>query len=90
MEIQPRVVSLRVISVTTRLWIGAWAGQSEISMDLILLDKETGEKIGRTRVQRAAGAYAGAWSHGMTDKSLLDYIVDITYQYLVDNYKEAE
>jgi len=89
-EIQPRVVSLRVISGTTRFFAGAFAGQSEISMDLILLDKETGEEIGRTRVQRAAGAFAGAWSIGMTDKSLLDYIVDIAYQYLVDNYKEAE
>ncbi len=89
-EIQPRVVSLRVISGTTRFFAGAFAGQSEISMDLILLDKETGEEIGRTRVQRAAGAYAGAWSIGMTDKSLLDYIVDIAYQYLVDNYQEAE
>jgi len=59
-------------------------------MDLILVDKETGEEIGRTRIQRAAGAFAGAWSIGMTDKSLLDYIVDITYQYLVDNFQEAE
>jgi hypothetical protein len=86
LEIQPRVVSLRIISGTTRFFAGAFAGQSEISMDLILIDKETGKEIGRTRVQRAAGAFAGAWSIGMTDKSLLDYIVDITYQYLVDNY----
>lgn len=89
-EIQPRVVSLRIISGTTRFFAGAFAGQSDISMDLILIDKETGKEIGRTRVQRAAGAFAGAWSIGMTDKSLLDYIVDITYQYLVDNYKEAK
>ena len=89
-EIQPRVVSLRIISGTTRFFAGAFAGQSEISMDLILIDKETGKEIGRTRVQRAAGAFAGAWSIGMTDKSLLEYIVDITYQYLVDNYKEAK
>jgi hypothetical protein len=89
-EIQPRVVSLRVISGTTRFFAGAFAGQSDISMDLILLDKETGEEIGRARVHRAAGAFAGAWSIGMSDKSLLDYIVDIAYQYLVDNYKEAE
>lgn len=89
-EIQPRVVSLRVISGTTRFFAGALAGQSEISMDLILLDKETGKEIGRTRIQRAAGAFAGAWSIGMTDRSLLDYIVDIAYQYLVDNYEETE
>jgi hypothetical protein len=89
-EIQPRVVSLRVISGTTRFFAGAWAGQSDISMELILVDKETGEEIGRTRIQRAAGAFAGAWSFGMTDKSLPDYVVDIAYQYLVDNYKEAE
>lgn len=89
-EIQPRVVSLKVVSVTTRLWIGGLGGQSEISMDLILLDKETGEEIGRTRVQRAAGALAGALSYGRTDQRLLDYIVDIAYHYLVNNYKEAE
>jgi hypothetical protein len=89
-EIQPRVASLRIISGTTRFFAGAFAGQSEISMDLILIDKKTGEEIGRTRVQRAAGAFAGAWSIGMTDRSLLDYIVDISYQYLVDNYKKTE
>lgn len=90
LEIQPRVISLRVISGTTRFFAGAFAGQSDISMDLILVDKETGREIGRTRVQRVAGAFAGAWSIGMTDKNLLDYIVDIAYQYLVDNYKEPK
>ena len=90
MEIQPQVVSLRVISGTTRFFAGAFAGQSDISMDLVLVDKDTGVEIGRARVQRAAGAFAGAWSIGMTDRNLLDYIVDIAYQYLVDNYKEAE
>lgn len=89
-EIHPRVVSLRVISGTTRFFAGAFAGQSEISMDLILVDKETGKEIGRTRVQRSAGAFAGAWSIGMTDRSLLNYIVDISYQYLVDNYEKTE
>ena len=92
-EIQPRVVSLKVVSVTSRLWIGAWGGQSEISMDLILLDKETGEEIGRPRVQRATRADAGgaaALSHGRAGQRLLDYIVDIAYQYLANNYKEAE
>ena len=89
-EIQPRVVSLRVISGTTRFFAGSFAGQSEISMDLILLDKETGEEIGRPRVQRAASALAGALSYGRTDQRLLDYIVDIAYQYLANNYKEAE
>jgi hypothetical protein len=90
LEIQPQVVSLRVISGTTRFFAGAFAGQSEISMDLILVDKETGKEIGRTRVQRSAGAFAGAWSIGMTDRSLLDYIVDISYQYLIDNYEKTE
>jgi hypothetical protein len=89
-EIQPRIISLRVISGTTRFFAGAFAGQSKISMDLVLVDKETDKEIGRTRVQRTADSFAGAWSIGMTDKSLLDYIVDITYQYLVDNYKEAK
>jgi len=89
-EIRPKIISLRVISGTTRFFAGAFAGQSEIRMDLILVDGETGVEVGRTRIQRSADSFAGAWSIGMTDKSLLDYIVDIAYQYLIDNYKEEK
>ncbi len=39
-EIQPKVISLRVISGTTRFFAGAFAGQSEIRMDLVLVDRD--------------------------------------------------
>lgn len=84
--IQPTVQRLRVVSGGARFWVGAMAGDSEIDMDLVLTDGESGKKIGTTRVNRDADAHAGGWSVGSTDKNLDDYIVEIAYQYLVNNY----
>lgn len=84
--IQPILQRLRIVSGGARFWVGAMAGDSEIDMDLVLTDGKSGEQIGTARVNRDADAYAGGWSVGATDQNLDDYIVEIAYQYLVNNY----
>lgn len=86
--IQPKLVSLRVISGGARFWAGAWSGDSVIDMNLELTDRETGTIIANPRLFRTTGGTVGAWSVGATDRNLLDYIVEIAHQYLVHNYKE--
>jgi len=85
--VQPSVVHLRIISGGARFWGGALAGESHIDMDLKLVDAGSGEVVGAPRINKASGAFGGAWSVGASDRNLLDYIVAISQKYLVANYQ---
>ncbi|TMQ47226.1 MAG: hypothetical protein E6K73_13990 [Candidatus Eisenbacteria bacterium] len=87
LTVQPRAMKIRIIGGATRLFAGALAGESSIDMDLELRDEATGAVIAKPRIIRSAGAVAGAFSVGATDRNLLDYIADIARQYLEDNRK---
>lgn len=85
--ITPKLIGLHIVSGGARFWAGAFSGESYIDMDLLIVDSETGETIAEPRVRRSASAMTGAWSIGKSDRNLLDYIADITKQYLIDNYQ---
>jgi len=85
--VQPSLVSLRIVSGGARFWAGALAGDSNIDMDLKLVDADTGAVVGQPRINKGVGGMAGGWSVGATDRNLLDYIAAISSQYLVANYK---
>jgi hypothetical protein len=80
--VQPRVTQLRVIHGATRVFAGAMAGDSSITMDLELRDAATGAVIAKPSIARSANAMAGAWSFGATDRNLLDYVTNIASEYL--------
>ena len=84
--IKPKLQSLYIVSSGARFWVGGMAGDSKIDMDLIMVEEQTGNKIGAARIDRTASGMKGGWSVGATDKALPDLIVDITYQYLAQNY----
>jgi hypothetical protein len=86
--IVPKLQSLHVVSGGARFWIGAWAGDSLIDMDLELTNARTGTVIANPGIVQTASATGGEWTIGATDKNLLDYIVEISHQYLVDNYRK--
>ncbi len=88
LEIQTKIHTLHVVSGGARFFAGAFLGESHIDMDLVVVEKGTGKVVGQTRIRRASSAMAGAWSVGRSDRNLLDYIVDITHQYLVKNYEK--
>lgn len=85
--VQPTLVRLRIIGGGSRFWGGAWAGDSQIDLDLKLIEADTAKDIGLTRVNLGVGGMAGAWSVGATDRNLLEYVVATTRQYLEDNYE---
>ncbi|MGC4027651.1 MAG: hypothetical protein QM696_02080 [Steroidobacteraceae bacterium] len=89
LSIQPRMMAVKITSGGARFWAGAMAGESQINMQLILTEKETGKLLAQPNVQRTAGAMAGAWSIGKSDKNLMLYIADITRKYLEDSYRPA-
>ena len=86
--IRPTLVSLRVVSGGARFWAGAFVGDSSVDLDLEIVDGEASSVLARPRISRSASAMGGAWSVGATDKNLLDYIVDISHQYLSDSYQQ--
>jgi hypothetical protein len=85
--IKPQLNQLHVVSAGARFWVGAMAGESRIDMDLKIIDAQTGSEIARPRIMTTASAMSGGWSVGSTDKNLLNYIADISYEYLKNNYK---
>ncbi len=84
--IKPKLQQLHVVSAGARFWVGAMAGNSRIDMDLKIIDVQTGNEIANPRIMAAASAMGGGWSVGATDKNLLNYIADISYEYLRKNY----
>lgn len=87
--VQPELVSLRIVSGGARFWVGAFAGQSSIDVDLRLIDGSTNKVIGKPRITRNAGAMTGAWSIGQSDKNLHDYIAHIIHQYFSSNFSQG-
>lgn len=84
--IEPELLSLRIVSGGARFWIGAMAGSSDVKLRLTLRDARTKKVIGSPVISKNTGGMAGAWSSGATDRNLVDYIVDISKQYLINNY----
>ena len=84
--IEPKVQELRVISGGARFFVGALMGESFIDLDLKLTDSATGQVIATPRVRRSASAMGGAFSVGVTDRNLLDYMTDIAHRYLEANH----
>ncbi len=84
--IKPKLQSLRVVSGGARFWIGGMAGDSNIDMNLELVDGKTGTVIANPRINPSSSAIGGTRSVGATDRNLLNYIVDISYQYLTESY----
>ncbi len=82
--IQPKVVHLRIISNTTRMLAGLFAGQSSVSVQLNLLDSQTGEPVAAPEITKVTLGSAGP---GITDKNILEYITHISHQYLLENMK---
>lgn len=81
--IQPKLTALRIISAGTRFWAGQYSGESTIEMDLELTEAATGTVVAKPQIARTAGASVSLRAHDMAQ---LDYIVEIAYQYLSDNY----
>jgi hypothetical protein len=86
--ITPRLQGLRVVSGGARFWIGEWAGDSTIDMDLELTNARTGAILANPRIIQAANAMGGAWTVGATDKNLLNYVAEVAHQYLSDSYRK--
>jgi len=86
LTITPELYELHVVSSGARFWVGAMAGDSRIDMVLTIVDAESHDVIAKPRIILTASAMGGGWSVGSTDRNLLNYVADITYEYLKNHY----
>ena len=82
--IEPELVSLRIISGGARFWAGAYAGYSKIELKLTIKDADT--NVFTVSPVISARSNVGGFSTGVADAHLVGHIVEITEQYLRNNY----
>ena len=87
--IEPKIAQLRFVGGTARFWGGALAGNSRILLSVKLIDKETGTVIANPVFYQRANGYAGAWSFGAHDRSMLSRVVTKMIEYLEANSTQA-
>ncbi len=84
--LKPHLSRLKIVSGGARFWAGAFAGDSFIEMDLVLINADTNQTVADVNIRRDADSMTGAWSVGKSDQNLDEYVVSIVHEYLSDNY----
>ncbi len=64
------IKDMRLVSTGARIWAGAWAGSSYITMDVQLIDAGSGKEVRKKELNSATNAWAAAWTSGSSDRSL--------------------
>ena len=68
--VKPRVVSMRIVSGGARFWVGAFAGASDMVVELKMSDAVSGKIVHEKVLSTANNPYAAAWVWGSSDRSL--------------------
>lgn len=68
--VQAELTSMRIVSRAARFWVGAMAGNSDMSVHVKLVDAATGSVVDESDISGDTNAFAGGWSIGGADSSL--------------------
>ncbi len=85
LQITPTVKEIRLVSVGSRVWLGAMAGGSDLVMHVDYADSSTGEVIANPDFWKGNNAWSGGWSFGSTDNQVRDGIVQTIVNYTAGN-----
>jgi hypothetical protein len=77
-----RVTNLRIVSPAARMWGGAFAGSSEMSLSLKLTDAATGALVREKELSTNNNPWAAAWTWGSSDRSLPTDLGRMVAEYL--------
>jgi hypothetical protein len=77
-----RVTNLRIVSPAARMWGGAFAGSSEMSLQLKLTDASTGALVREKELSTNNNPWAAAWTWGNSDRSLPTDLGRMVAEYL--------
>jgi hypothetical protein len=68
--VKARVTSLRIVSTAARMWGGAFAGSSEMSLQMKLIDASSGAVLREKVLSTNNNPWAASWTGGSSDRSL--------------------
>ena len=68
--IKTRVTNLRIVTGAARFWAGPWAGASDMSLQMTLLDAATGAVVREKTLSTNNNPWAASWTWGSSDRSL--------------------
>jgi hypothetical protein len=80
--VKARVTNLRIVSGAARFWGGAFAGSSDMSLQMKLIDASTGAVVRETELSTNNNPWAAAWTWGSSDRSLPSDLGKIVAEYL--------
>jgi curli biogenesis system outer membrane secretion channel CsgG len=80
--VQTKVPEMRIVSGAARFWGGAFAGSSNMVMDVKLVDALTQAVVREKRIESGNNAFAAAWTYGSSDRSLPADMGNIVAQFL--------
>jgi hypothetical protein len=80
--VQTHVPEMRIVSGAARFWGGAFAGSSNMVLDLQLVDAESNAVVREKRIESGNNAFAAAWTYGSSDRSLPTDMGIIVAEYL--------
>jgi hypothetical protein len=68
--VKTNVPQMRIVSFGARFWGGAFAGDSEMLLEMTFIDKDTGEEMGHKTLTSNVNVMGATWSFGASDRSL--------------------
>jgi hypothetical protein len=80
--VKTRVTNLRIVSGAARFWAGPWAGSSDMSLQLKLVDAATGAVVREKELSTNNNPWAAAWTWGGSDRSLPSDLGAMVAEYL--------
>ncbi len=85
LRITPEIEDMKFIGGAARFWVGAMAGSSAVLMKVKFQDAASGEVLAEPEFYRAANAFTGGQTIGVTDNLMLDQIADDIANYCARN-----
>ena len=80
--VNAKVTNLRIVSPGARMWGGAFAGSSEMSLQMKLIDASTGTVVREKELSTNNNPWAAAWTWGNSDRSLPTDLGRMVAEYL--------
>ena len=68
--VKTHVPQMRIVGFNARFWGGAFAGNSEMLLEMSFLDKDTGQEMGHKTLTSNVNVMGATWSFGASDRSL--------------------
>jgi hypothetical protein len=68
--VKTNVPQMRIVGFNARFWGGAFAGNSEMLLEMTFIDQQTGMEMGHKTLSSNVNVMGATWSFGASDRSL--------------------